>query len=73
MSTTVEKISKILKLQDEVALLVLQSQEECNHDYVVRGSWDTDDGYSKRECTQYTNHVCTLCSHSFVKEITFNT
>jgi len=74
--TTTEKLAeaeaKLLKLQAKVAKLRLRKQNECDHVYLLTGSYNDDDGYSRRVCTQVNTYTCALCSHSYKEKREFN-
>lgn len=64
--------SKLLKIQAKLSQLRLQKQNECDHVYLLTSSYNDDDGYSRRVCTQVNTYTCALCSHSYKEKREFN-
>lgn len=63
--------SKLLKIQAKVAQLRLQKQNECDHVYILTGSYNDDDGFSRRMCTQVNTFTCCVCNHSYKEKRNF--
>lgn len=67
-----ETEAKLLKSQAKLAKLRLRKQNECTHVYLLTGSYNDDDGYSRRVCTQVNTYTCALCNHTYKEKCEFN-
>jgi hypothetical protein len=67
-----KKKRKINELTKELGQLIADFQSICEHNYHKLRSWNTDDGFSRRECMQYTEHKCEYCGHIKVEALKYN-